>query len=66
MPPEGYESITVDESTYEKMIDVMVEYECDSMPHAVETAAEIALERESSALASILAQKLGDGDGGLR
>ena len=58
MPPEGYNAITVPDEVFEQVIEVMIEYDCDSIADAVATASAIALERDEAALAQLLAQRL--------
>lgn len=60
MPPDGFQAITVDEETFELLAQVMVEYDCDSVAEAAETAATIALERDEAALAQLLSDRLSE------
>jgi len=36
MPPEGYQTITVSDEMFQQVLEVMTEYECDSVADAVE------------------------------
>ena len=58
MPPEGYNSITVPDETFEQGTTVMIEYDCKSIADAVATASAVALERDEAQLAHILAKQL--------
>ena len=58
MPPESYQAITVGEETFERLTQVMVEYNCDSIAEAAEKSAAIALEMDEAALAQLLADRL--------
>jgi hypothetical protein len=58
MPPEGYRNLTVHEDVLALLVEVGAKYDCKSYPDAVETAALIALEREPTDLAQILADQL--------
>ena len=60
MPPEGYSTITVPDEVFERVTEVMVEYDCDSIADAVDTASAVALERDEAALAQLLAQRLSE------
>ena len=60
MPPEGYSTITVPDEVFERVTEVMVEYDCDSIADAVDTASAVALERDEAALAQLLAQRLAE------
>jgi hypothetical protein len=58
MPPEGYRNLTVHEDVLTLLVEVGAKYDCKSYPDAVETAALVALERDSADLAQILADQL--------
>lgn len=58
MPPEEYSNLTVHEDVIALLAQVQVEYNCDSYPEAVETAAKVALEPEPADLARLLADRL--------
>ena len=58
MPPEGYSMITVPYEVFEWVTEVMIEYDCDSVADAVDTASAVALERDEVALVQFLAQRL--------
>lgn len=58
MPPDGYQAITVDDETFKKLTEVMIEYECDSVSEAVTAAATIALEQDEADIARLLADRL--------
>jgi len=58
MPPEGYRNLTVHEDVLTLLTEVGAKYECKSYPDAAETAALVALERDSADLARILADQL--------
>lgn len=58
MPPEGYSSITVSDEVIKKLTLVMTEYDCETLGEAIEIASAIALERDETELAQILADKL--------
>jgi hypothetical protein len=60
MPPEGYSTITVPDEVFERVTEVMIEYDCDSIADAVDTASAVALERDEAALAQFLAQRLAE------
>lgn len=60
MPPEGYTSITVPEEVFEQRTEITIEYECESIADAVAAASAIALERDETALAQLLAQRLAE------
>jgi hypothetical protein len=60
MPPEGYSTITVPDEVFERVTEVMIEYDCDSIADAVDTASAVALERDEAALAQFLAQRLSE------
>jgi hypothetical protein len=60
MPPEGYSTITVPDEVFERVTEVMIEYDCDSIADAVDTASAVALERDEAALAQLLAQRLSE------
>lgn len=36
MPPEGYQTITVSDEVFQQVLDVMTDYECDSVADAVD------------------------------
>lgn len=38
MPPEGFETVTIKEETYNDLINLMVEYELDSVASALEVS----------------------------
>ena len=42
MPPEGYSTITVPDEVFERVTEVMIEYDCDSIADAVDTASAVA------------------------
>jgi hypothetical protein len=46
MPPEGYSTITVPDEVFERVTEVMIEYDCDSIADAVDIASAVALERD--------------------
>ena len=58
MPPEGYTNLTVSNDVLALLAEVGAEYDCDSYPEAVETAAVVALEPDPADLARILANRL--------
>jgi len=58
MPPEGCRAITIEEETFELLTQVMVKYDCDSVAEAIEKSANVALEKNESELAQILAELL--------
>ena len=58
MPPDGYRNLTVHEDVLTLLAEVGAKYDCKSYPDAVETAALVALERNSADLARILANQL--------
>lgn len=60
MPPKGYHTITISDEVHERVTAVMDEYDCRSLAEAVDTATKIALERDSSELARILAKRLNE------
>jgi hypothetical protein len=60
MPPEGYTNLTVSDDVLELLAEVGAEYDCDSYPKAVETAAVVALEPGPADLARILADRLAE------
>ena len=60
MPPEGYNSLTISDEVMEQLGAVMVEYDCDSLSDAVETASALALKQDEAELARILANQLED------
>jgi hypothetical protein len=60
MPPEGYSTITVPDEVFERVTEVMIEYDCDSIADAVDTASAVALDRDEAALAQLLARRLAE------
>ena len=58
MPPEGFNTITVNDEVFELLTEVMVTYDCESVSDAVETASVVALERDEGELAQLLADRL--------
>lgn len=60
MPPDGYSTITVPDEVFERVTEVMIEYDCDSIADAVDTASAVALDRDEAALAQLLAQRLAE------
>ena len=58
MPPDGYNTITVSEDVFVLLVDVMDEYDCESVADAVETASIIALDYDEAELAQLLADRL--------
>ena len=60
MPPDGYSTITVPDEVFERVIEVMIEYDCDSIADAVDTASAVALDRDEAALAQLLARRLAE------
>lgn len=58
MPPDGYNTITVNEDVFSLLVDVMDEYDCESIADAVETASIIALDYDEAELAQLLADRL--------
>ena len=60
MPPEGYSAITVPDEVFERVTEVMIEYDCDSIADAVDTASAVALECDEAALAQFLARRLSE------
>jgi len=58
MPPEGCRAITIDKETFELLMQVMVEYDCDSVDEELEKSANVALEKDEPELAHILAELL--------
>ena len=60
MPPDGYSTITVLDEVFERVIEVMIEYDCDSIADAVSTASAVALDRDEAALAQLLARRLAE------
>ena len=60
MPPEGYSTITVPDEVFERITEVMIEYDCDSIADAVSTASAVALDRDEAALAQLLARRLAE------
>ena len=60
MPPDGYSTITVPDEVFERVIEVMIEYDCDSIADAVSTASAVALDRDEAALAQLLARRLAE------
>ena len=51
IPPDGFNTITVIDDVFARLIEVMVAYDCDSVSEAVETASIVALERDEAELA---------------
>ena len=43
MPPEGYSTITVPDEVFERVTEVMIEYDYDGIADAVDTASAVAL-----------------------
>jgi hypothetical protein len=60
MPPEGYSAVTVPGEIFERVAEVIIEYDCDSIADAVDTASAVALERDEAALAQFLAHRLAE------
>ena len=60
MPPDGYSTITVPDEVFERVTEVMIEYDCDSIADAVSTASAVALDRDEAALAQLLARRLAE------
>ena len=60
MPPDGYSTITVPDEVFERVTEVMIEYDCDSIADAVDTASAVALDRDEAALAQLLARRLAE------
>ena len=58
MPPDGYNMITVNEEVFSLLINLMDEYDCESIADAVETASIIALDYDEAELAQLLADRL--------
>ena len=58
MPPDGYNTITVSEDVFGLLVDVMDEYDCESVADAVEAASIIALDYDEVELAQLLADRL--------
>ena len=53
-----HSTITVPDEVFERVTEVMIEYDCDSIADAVDTASAVALGRDEAALAQLLAQRL--------
>jgi hypothetical protein len=50
----------VPDEVFERVIEVMIEYDCDSIADAVSTASAVALDRDEAALAQLLARRLAE------
>jgi hypothetical protein len=65
MPPDGYTTITIPEETAEKLAQLMIQHELETMPEAVEHAVESTLTNDSlsdAELAQLLYQRLRSSD----
>ena len=60
MPLEGYSTIIVPDEVFERVTEVMIEYDCDSIADAVDTASAVALNRDEAALTQLLARRLAE------
>lgn len=61
MPPNGYTSITIPEETAEKLTQLMIQYELETMSEAVTYAVDSTLTNDSlseAELAQLLYQRL--------
>jgi hypothetical protein len=61
MPPNGYTGVTISDEAAEKLVEVMVRHDLDSMAMAIEYAADAALDEEPLAnvqLAQLLHHRL--------
>lgn len=61
MPPEGYTVVTINDEIAEKLVEIMVRHDLESMAMAIEYASDIALEEEpltDAALAHLLYERL--------
>ena len=61
MPPNGYTGVTISDEVAEKLVEVMVRHDLDSMAMAIEYAADVALDEEPLAnvqLAQLLHHRL--------
>lgn len=58
MPPDGDTTITVNEDVFSLLINVMDEYDCESVADEVETPSIIALDYDEAELAQLLADRL--------
>jgi len=65
MPPDGYTMITIPEETTEKLSQLMIQHELETMSEAVEYAVDSALSSDSlsdAELAQLLYQRLPSSD----
>ena len=63
MPPEGYTSITISDETTDKLTEIMVDQQLESLAEAIDYAADAARDPETLSkpeLAHLLYQKLDD------
>jgi len=61
MPPDGYTTVTISTETAAKLSTVMIEHEVDSMAHAIDYAADLAIGEEkltNAELARLLHHRL--------
>ena len=50
MPPEGYQTVTVSDETAQRLAEVMMRHDAETMAEAVATASRLALGHEPSPL----------------
>jgi hypothetical protein len=65
MPPDGYMTITIPEETTERLTQLMIQHELETMPEAVKYAVESTLTNDSLSdveLAHLLSQRLRSSD----
>lgn len=65
MPPSGYTTITISEETTEKLTQVMIQHELETMSEAVKYAVDSTLTNDSlsdAELAQLLYQRLRSAD----
>lgn len=58
MPPDGYNTITINKEVFSLLINLMDEYDCESIADAVEAASIIALDYDEAELVQLLAARL--------
>jgi hypothetical protein len=65
MPPDGYATVTISTETTAKLSTVMIEHEVDSMAHAIDYSADLAIGQEkltNAELARLLHHRLENQD----
>ena len=63
MPPEGFTTVTISEETAEKLAEIIVAHDLESMADAIDYAADVARDPEAlsnTELAQLLYRRLND------